>query len=757
MAIVDQTSSEQPNLLVARFANLSLRNKFLILLVVVVVGFDIAFVSLWQPRATQFVVDLQSSEVRSELTTAGEGMVPFLIQNQFAAIHETLDVIKSRHENWVVLVLKDANGKRIYPLSPPPDLGSRNLVRLEEKVYFRGEVTAVICAMVDFSEEQEQLARQGYFLIALVTAIFAMAMLVIAVFFEVLIGRRAAKLSTAVESLAEGNFDAELPAESGDEIGRLVQRVSEMRENVFLNQKSLSKAREEAETATQAKSQFLAVMSHEIRTPLNGMLGTLQLLESTKLSKEQSKYLSVMGTSGELLLHHVNDVLDLSRLDAEKVQIFNREFNVNSLVSDVMDSMQSVAQKNRNSLRQKKPAFPEMVWGDSVRIRQVLLNLISNAIKYTQNGDIEVAVSQLPGDDKVTIAISDTGIGIARENLDRVFKDFETIDASHMRRTGGTGLGLSISKRFVDAMGGEISVESKIGKGSVFQFSWVLQETDEVTETELDHVGHKAVQEPSSADRSLDILVVEDNYINQFVVREMLEKAGHKVSEADDGKEGVLKAVQHCYDLILMDISMPEFDGIEATRAIRAAAGASSKSPIVALTAHAMPDDVAQFKRAGMNDTLIKPVSLPLLLKTIQTVVEVDARTDCAKNSSRSSVGSYLDLEQLAELAANVGKKKVSTLAKAFVADADLGIEALVRDTVAVERMKSISEIAHKLAGSAAMFGALQLQSSLVEIVSSARSGNSAELKESLPLLNKIWSETKSELDDYFANRALET
>ena len=375
------------------WGDLSLRSKFILLFVVVVAGFDLAFILLWQPRANQFIVDLQSEEVRNELKTAGEGMLPYFFQNQIGAIHETLDVIKGRHPNWISLEFRDAGGSRIYPINQTP-YDASSLIKLEENIFFREEVVASISAMIDFSEEQAVLRKYGYTMIVFATGIFALAMLAVAIFFEVLIGRRAAGLSKAAEAMAVGDFEAELPNVSGDEIGRLVQGFAEMRQNVFQTQKSLSEAREEAEAATLAKSEFLAVMSHEIRTPQNGLLGTLQLFGTTKLSGKQRKFLRIMNTSGELLLHHVNDVLDLSRLDAGKKKTVSMLFNPNALVTEVIESMRGVADSCGNELCNVTQATIEPTWGDSVRIQQVLYNLVSNANKFTKDGKISIEILQ---------------------------------------------------------------------------------------------------------------------------------------------------------------------------------------------------------------------------------------------------------------------------------------------------------------------------------------------------------------------------
>ncbi len=736
----------------SRWKNLSLRSKFIILFFAMVVCFDLAFVSLWQPRANQFIVDLQSSEVQNELATAGEGMIPFLIQNQVAAIHETLDVIKGRHKNWVVLEFKDPDGSRIYPISPPPDLSSRDFVKIEQKVMFRGKHAATIGVAVDFSENQAVLRRYGYSMVAFVTVIFVVAMLVLAAFFEVLIGRRVAGIARAAEGLAEGDFSTKLPEASEDEIGRLVQSFGEMREQVFSTQVSLSKAREAAEAAAQAKSQFLAVMSHEIRTPLNGMLGTLQLFEATELSPKQNELISIMNTSGEFLLHHVNDVLDLSRLDADKENYNNQRFSPIELVFEVTESMRSVSDSSGNELILTTERAPEMSWGDPVRIKQVLYNLLSNANKFTKGGKIEVEVVQSQNAPFCSISVTDTGIGIAEKDFDRVFLDFEQLDTSHIRKAGGTGLGLGISKRLVEAMGGTISVDSRLGKGSTFRFNWKSEELvdTEMTTPEVALRSRIETEPKPLGSHCLDVLVVEDNHINRYVVREMLESEGHRVSEAINGKDGAEKANGHRYDLIFMDISMPEFDGIEATKAIRSSGVASFESPIIALTAHAMPEDIEVFKGAGMNDVLTKPISRQVLQDILQSITSNTKNSFPDREGDGTKVLSVLDFEHINETSDHTGLKKASKFARAFIVEADAEIKSVISAGVNLDNGADTASRCHKLSGSAAMFGAARFHHILVEIENAAKQGNIGLCNKELPELDDVWQKTREGLVEYF-------
>jgi PAS domain S-box-containing protein len=369
-------------------------------------------------------------------------------------------------------------------------------------------------------------------------------------------------------------------------------------------EQELIKARDEAVAGEKAKANLLAVMSHEIRTPLNGMLGTLELIETDRLPEKQGRYVDIMRASGKLLLHHVNDVLQISRADAGKLDIASEPFSLPALVSELVDSQRGVAEHRGNTLGLSIGQGAEgWVAGDPTRIRQVLLNLVGNAIKFTRNGAIELAVERTGLD--ILFRVSDTGIGVPEADRERIFDEFVTLDASYARAAGGTGLGLPIARRLVQAMGGDIWVDADGSDGSVFCVRLPLSP---VAVDPTGAGGDDAMPQAPGA-RPLRVLVVEDNSINRVVVREMLEHEGHTVEEAHDGEEGVAMARRGAYDLVLMDISMPVLDGVEATRLIRAAEEPGRHVPIVALTAHALPGEIERFREAGLDDVLIKPIS----------------------------------------------------------------------------------------------------------------------------------------------------
>ncbi|MCO1701357.1 response regulator [Pseudomonas aeruginosa] len=438
--------------------------------------------------------------------------------------------------------------------------------------------------------------------------------------------RLSAPISTmgqAVEAIQSGDYKTSLPILDDGEIGDLARHINNLASGLDRASREqeqaisqLISAREEAEQANRAKSDFLAMMSHELRTPMNGVLGMLQLLETTEQTREQAEYTALATESTEHLLKVINDILDFSRIERGALELECIPFNLLELVQGSALVFQHSAQQRGLALELQIQAGLENIegCGDPTRIRQILVNLLGNALKFTEEGAIHLSLEWQALDHDVlwlTCAVHDSGIGISPERLEHMFDAFQQADSSISRRYGGTGLGLAIARTLAERMGGTLQAESKEGSGSTFTLEIPLPFQQSPAHRQ------QAAGDAAPVAAGQEILLVEDNPVNQTVIEAMLRSLGYRVTLVADGIQAVRSAERQRYDAILMDCRLPVLDGYSATREIRAQEN-GRQVPIIALTANALQGDRENCLQAGMNDYLAKPFKRAELQRILQ-------------------------------------------------------------------------------------------------------------------------------------------
>jgi len=523
-----------------------------------------------------------------------------------------------------------------------------------------------------------------------------------------------------------------------------IQDVSDQKEI----EKELIKARDLAEESTRVKEQFLTNMSHEIRTPMNGIIGFAKILEDTNLDKEQKQSVNAIKRAGRNLMVIINDILDFSKIEADKMIFEELNFSLSRNIKGVMELFSPIAtEKNIKLISNIDSQINDFLVGDPTRLSQILINLVGNALKFTNNGYVELNVSQVKETETETFlqfAIVDTGVGIPQDKINSIFESFNQASNETTRKFGGTGLGLTITRRLIELQGGSIKVESEIEKGSKFSFLIQFKKAQKGIVNTV-----KLKKEKLSPDflKDINILLVEDNELNQLLAVKVFKKFDKTIDIADNGKIAIEKIEKNNYDIILMDIQMPEMDGIELTKYIRANFGTKSKTPIIALTAHATVIEEKRCLANGMNDYLSKPFDFNELLEKIYSNLMNTNDNILIDSTKQKTLVDFTYLNEFAEGDAAF----IQSMVDLFMQNLPIALEIILNSNEA-DDIKILKAEIHKLKSSISLLGIAPASKS-IEIIENEIETNpfGQKRKEEVEKFNEICLQVFTELEILYA------
>jgi signal transduction histidine kinase/CheY-like chemotaxis protein len=597
---------------------------------------------VWIPQYLETQKTEYINEVDSHLDSVIEGLIPLLLANQLDIANENLDQLKKKNPDWRTISLKSPDGKQFYPPmvgATPVDPGHTGLWTLDKPIAYMGQPLGRLTVQLDLGHWLETRHTRHRQLLLLLVGIIALQALIWIAALEGFVIHPMRRLSLAAKALAKRRFDAPLPRSSGDEVGDLIESFSAMRHDLGayheelldeINERQnaeqalqehrqhleelvtertaeLVTAKDAALAANRAKSLFLANMSHELRTPLNAILGfSAMMRHDAQLTDSQRENLDIINRSGEHLLTLINDVLEMAKIEAGRLHLEIAPFDLGNMVRDVIEMMQLRArEKGLQLLLDQSSEFPRYIKGDEARLRQILINLVGNAVKFTEQGGVTIRLGVRENARRhLLIEVEDSGPGISQDDLKRLFQPF--VQLAEGSAQSGTGLGLSITRQFVQLMGGNVDVESEVGKGSLFRVDLPVElaRTSEVLKPDDRSAGEVVGLAPGQP--QYRILIVEDQVENQMLLMRLMNGIGLETRIAENGEQCLQMFQEWHPDLIWMDRRMPIMDGVEATRRIRRLPGGRAVR-IVAVTASAFKEQQQELLDAGMDDFVRKP------------------------------------------------------------------------------------------------------------------------------------------------------
>ena len=692
----------------------------------------IAFV--WVPRLQNILRTFATEDTRRQAEVTGASLVPFLLSNELSGVYQTLNGVLEKQPSWRSLTLTDPTGRQLFPLAPVPHVGSPGVARISVHIRFQGRTIGTLSATIDLHQQLARIDREGTKLAATLTLLVTALLAGFIVFLETRVTRPVHQLAEAAQALRRGDFDVAVPDSPLRDIDELSQSFKGMRQDLLTTQQGLVEARKAAEATADLKTRILSTMSHEMRTPLNGILGMADLLQGTPLSPEQGDYAKTIHELGSTLLWQIEDLLSAARFEATGIVPRYAAVDINDIVGVTIRNIRPLAQENGTQIRFTPIAADQANFlSDAGFLHHIVQNLLSNATKFTHDGAITVSITREPDSDHIRLCVADTGPGIAPEVIDRIFDDFVSVSPDPSRLQKGTGLGLGIVRRMVEALKGEIHVDSRTGAGAQFTVTLPAERVEtpaplgeRIHEDEvLARVLARAPMQPPR------ILVAEDNPTNMMILVKLFGSMGFAVDQAGDGQIGLRKTRAQPYFLIVTDQQMPAMSGRQMLDRIRSdAENPNVATPVVLVSANTYPD--AEEAGHRFDAILVKPVRREAFIGCLSKIFDVRSSATPPQPSPQADAPRLVTPETEAELIEIFGAEVTA----AWQQDFEAAMTSLLAQPTVEAVRREIS--------SALSLGFPQLAEALRSMEDALRAGDGARIDAAKTALRDTWDRTRA-------------